>query len=73
MSSPKAMIIHLKNGLIKLGSTKKAFLYKTSFFPEPCTRFRNKIKIKLDFFNYGAMYRVSTICRTKLNLCFFFL
>ena len=43
------MIIHLIVGLIK-----KILLYKMSFFPEPYTRSKNKIKIELDFSDYAT-------------------
>ena len=43
------MIIHLIVGLIK-----KILLYKMSFFPEPYTRSKNKIKTELDFSDYAT-------------------
>ena len=49
MSNGKFMIIHLIVGLIK-----KILLYKMSFFPEPYTRSKNKIKIELDFSDYAT-------------------
>ena len=44
MSSGKAVIIILKAGLIK-----RILLYKISYFPEPYTISKNKIKAKIDF------------------------
>ena len=42
------MIIHLIVGLIK-----KISLYKMSYFPEPCTHSKNKVKVKLGLPNYA--------------------
>ena len=42
----KAMIIRLI-----VGSIKKILLYKMSYFPEPYTRSKNKIKVDLDLSN----------------------
>ena len=49
MSNGEFMIIHLIVGLIK-----KILLYKMSYFPEPYTRSKNKIKTELDFSDYAA-------------------
>ena len=43
------MIIHLIVSLIKW----KILLYKMSYFPEPYTRGKNKIKVESDFSNYA--------------------
>ena len=43
-NSSKALIIHL---IVVL--TKAILLYKVSYFPEPYTHSKNKIKVKLDF------------------------
>ena len=45
----KAYMICLTAGLIK-----KTFFYKMSYFPEPYTRGKNKIKVKLNLFNYAT-------------------
>ena len=42
------MIIHSIVGLIK-----KMSLYKMSYFPEPYTYSKNKIKVELDLSNYA--------------------
>ena len=47
MSNGKTMIILSTVGLIK-----KMSLYKISYFSEPYTGSKNKIKIKLDLSNY---------------------
>ena len=43
MLSGKSIIIHLIAGLIK-----KVLLYKRSYFPEPYSRSKTKIKVELD-------------------------
>ena len=47
MSRGKLMVVNLIVGLIKNIS-----LYKMSYFPESCTRSKNKIKVELDLSNY---------------------
>ena len=49
MSNRKVMIIPLIIGLIK-----KISLYKRSFFREPYTRSKNKMKFELDLSNYAT-------------------
>ena len=49
MSNDKATIILLIVGLIK-----KISLYKFSYFPEPYTLSKNKIKAELNLSNYAA-------------------
>ena len=49
MSSGKAMIIRLIAGLIK-----KISLYKLTYFPEPYTDTKQKMKFELDFYNYAT-------------------
>ena len=49
MSNGKAMVI-----LVIVGSIKKILLYKTSYFPEPYTRSKNKIKAELYLSNYAT-------------------
>ena len=46
MPNGKVMIIHLIAGQIKNIS-----LYKMSYYPEPDSHSRNKIKVELDLFN----------------------
>ena len=41
------MIIHLVAGLIK-----KILPYRMSYFPEPYSHSKNKIKVEKDLFNY---------------------
>ena len=53
MLNGKVMIIHLTVALIK-----KILLYKMSYFPEPYTRSKNKIKVELGLPN----------CATKSDL-----
>ena len=50
MSNGKVMIIFLTVGLIK--KIDKKSLYKMSYFPEPYTRNKNKIKVELILSNY---------------------
>ena len=45
----KTMIIPVRVGLIK-----KIQLHKMSYFPEPYTRNKNKIKVELDLSNYAT-------------------
>ena len=47
MSNAKVMIMHLI-----MGSIKKILLYKMSYFPEPYTNSKNKIKIDLNLSFY---------------------
>ena len=49
MSNGKVMIVRLIVGLIK-----KILLYKMSFFLEPCSRNKNKVKVELDLSNYAT-------------------
>ena len=48
MSNEKVMIIYLIARLVKL-----ILLYKVSYFPEPYSRSKNKIKVELDLSNYA--------------------
>ena len=49
MLSGKIMIICLTAGWIK-----KILLYEMSYFPEPYSHSKNKIKIELDLSNYAT-------------------
>ena len=49
MSKAKGVIIYLITGLIK-----KILFYKMSYFPEPYTRSKNKIKVELELSNYAT-------------------
>ena len=49
MSNGKVMIIILIARLIE-----KILLYKMSYFPEPYTRSKNKLKVKLALSNYAT-------------------
>ena len=51
MLSGRSMRIHLIAGLIK-----KISLYKRIYFPEPYSRSKTKIKVKLDFSNYETKF-----------------
>ena len=51
MLSGKVMIIHLIAGWIK-----KILLWKMSYYPEPDSHIRNKIRIKLDFSYYATKF-----------------
>ena len=48
LSNGKVNIIHVIIGLIKI------LLYKMSYFPEPYTRSKNKIKVELNLCNYAT-------------------
>ena len=47
MSNRKDMVIYL---IVEL--MKKMFLNKMSYFPEPYTDSKNKLKVELDLYNY---------------------
>ena len=49
MLNAEAMIL-----LLIVGLTTKISLDKTSYFPEPYNRSRNKIKVELDLSNYAT-------------------
>ena len=49
MSNLKVIII-----LLTVGFIKKISLYKMSYFPEPYTRRKSKIKVELDLSNYAT-------------------
>ena len=49
MSNLKVLII-----LLTVGFIKKILLYKMSYFPEPYTRRKSKIKVELDLSNYAT-------------------
>ena len=44
----KVMVIHTTDGLIK-----KVLIYKRSYFPEPYTHSKKKIKVELDLSSYA--------------------
>ena len=51
MPNGKVTKIKLKVGLIK-----NVLFYKMSYFPEPYTRSKNKIKVELDLYNYARKF-----------------
>ena len=55
VSNVKVIIIHL---IVEL--RKKIPLYKMSYFPEPYTYGKSKIKVELDFSNYATISDLKT-------------
>ena len=62
MLSGKVMIIHLIIVLIK-----KIWLCEMSYFPEPYTHSKNKIKAELDLSNYTTKFDLKS---EKHNRCY---
>ena len=65
MSNRKDMVICL---IVEL--MKKMLLNKMSYFPEPYTHSKNKLKVELDLYNYATKYdlKSATGVDTSKNL-----